>query len=176
MKVLALDVGTIETGYCIVDSETRKPLEFGKIDNYELLEKIRGHNIINGNYPFVYDVFVYEQFVSYGMPIGSTTLEAIKWNGRFIQANIDNLCRPIYNITRIEERRVICNSVKSGDTEVKHALIERFAPKDSNFGKGTKKNKGFFYGFSKDMWSAYAVATTYLDLLGTKDEKQISEF
>jgi hypothetical protein len=110
------------------------------------------------------------------MPIGSTTLEAIKWNGRFIQANIDNLCRPIYNITRIEERRVICNSVKSGDTEVKHALIERFAPKDSNFGKGTKKNKGFFYGFSKDMWSAYAVATTYLDLLGTKDEKQISEF
>jgi hypothetical protein len=45
MKVLALDVGTIETGYCVVDSETRKPLEFGKIDNYELLEKIRGHNI-----------------------------------------------------------------------------------------------------------------------------------
>jgi len=170
MKVLALDVGTTETGYCVVDSETRKPLEFGKIDNALLLDRLMGH------YPFDYDILVYEQFTSYGMPIGATTLEAIKWNGRFIQANIDNQCRPIYNITRIEERRVICNSVKSGDTEVKHALIERFAPKDSNFGKGTKKNKGFFYGFSKDMWSAYAVATTYLDLLGTKDEKQISEY
>ena len=170
MKVLALDVGTTETGYCVVDSETRKPIEFGKVDNKLLLDRIMGH------YPIDFDIFVYEQFVSYGMPIGATTLEAIKWNGRFIQANIDNQCRPIYNITRIEERRVICNSVKSGDTEVKHALIERFAPKDSNFGKGTKKNKGFFYGFSKDMWSAYAVATTYLDLLGTKDEKEISEF
>jgi hypothetical protein len=170
MKVLALDVGTIETGYCVVDSETRKPIEFGKVDNNLLLDRLMGH------YPFDYDILVYEQFVSYGMPIGATTLEAIKWNGRFIQANIDNQCRPIYNITRIEERRVICNSVKSGDTEVKHALIERFAPKDSNFGKGTKNNKGFFYGFSKDMWSAYAVATTYLDLLGTKDEKQKSEF
>lgn len=170
MKILALDVGTTETGYCVVDSETRKPLDFGKVDNSLLLDRLRGYD------PIDFDVFVYEQFVSYGMPVGSTTLESIKWNGRFIQANIDNQCRPVYNITRVEERRVICHSMKSGDMEVKHALIERFAPNDSNFGKGNKKNKGFFYGFSKDMWSAYAVATTYLDLLGTKDEKQISDF
>lgn len=168
MLILALDVGTTETGYAVVESESRKPLVFGKILNEDLLEAIE--------HKLTFDKMVYEQFVSYGMPVGSTTLESIKWNGRFIQKVKDLYPSvDIYNITRVEERKIICNSMKSGDMEVKHALIERFAPLTSNYGKGTKKNKGFFYGFSKDVWSAYAVATTYLDLIGTKDEKKVSD-
>ena len=52
MKVLALDVGTTETGYCVVDSETRKPLEFGKVDNDLLLDRLMGH------YPIDFDVLL----------------------------------------------------------------------------------------------------------------------
>ena len=34
----------------------------------------------------------------------------------------------------------------------------------SNYGKGTKKAPGWFYGFSGDMWQAYALGVTYIDL------------
>ena len=33
-----------------------------------------------------------------------------------------------------------------------------------NTTKGTKKNKGWFYGVSKDVWAAIAVGVTYHDL------------
>ena len=53
MEILCLDVGTKDSGFCLVDFETYKPLKFGKINNEELLSIVKNEN---------YDVLVYEEF------------------------------------------------------------------------------------------------------------------
>jgi hypothetical protein len=49
--------------------------------------------------------------------------------------------------------------MKAKDGNIRQALIDRFGV------VGTKKNQGWFYGFSGDIWSAYAVGITYKDKL-----------
>jgi hypothetical protein len=51
----------------------------------------------------------------------------------------------------------LCNSMKAKDSNIRQALIDRFGE------VGVKKAPGWFYGFKKDVWAAYAVGVTYLD-------------
>lgn len=147
MEILCLDVGTEESGYCIIDSNTYRPLKFGKISNTELLEIVKNEN---------YDEMVYEEFQSYGMPIGESTIKSITWNGRYIQSALDRN-KSVEHVYRKEEKMNLCGSMKAKDSNIRQALIDRFGI------VGTKKQKGWFYGFKKDIWAAYAVGTTYLD-------------
>lgn len=153
MEILCLDVGTKDSGFCLVDFETYKPLKFGKINNEELLSIVKNEN---------YDVLVYEEFQCYGMPIGSSTIISITWNGRYIQSALDRR-KDTKSILRREEKIEICGSMRAKDTNIRHALIDRFAKHDFNSGKGTKANPDWFYGFKADVWSAYAIAVTYID-------------
>lgn len=34
--IIAIDPGNTQSGYCVIDQRTLRPLEFGKIDNAEL--------------------------------------------------------------------------------------------------------------------------------------------
>ena len=44
MPIIAIDPGNVQSGYCVIDQKTLRPLEFGKIDNEELLEKLAQAN------------------------------------------------------------------------------------------------------------------------------------
>lgn len=92
-KILAIDVGTVDSGYAIMrfDKDDIKLLSFGKIANEALMQIIKN----NG-----YDQLVYEQFQSFGMAIGESTIESILWNGRLIQAAIDRGVRLIESTGR----------------------------------------------------------------------------
>ena len=147
MEILSLDVGTEESAYCLIDSSNYKPLKFGKIDNNELLEIVKTEN---------YDKMIYEEFQCYGMPIGVSTITSITWNGRYIQSALDRN-KPVEYIYRKEEKINLCGSMKAKDSNIRQALIDRFGE------VGTKNNQGFFYGFKKDIWAAFAVGCTYLD-------------
>lgn len=143
--ILAIDPGNIESAYCLIEEETYKPIEFGKIDNTLLLIKLGELN---------YDKLIIEMIASYGMPVGASVFETCVWIGRFIQKR---KCPDFEYIYRKEEKMNLCYSMKAKDSNIRQALIDRFGE------VGTKKNQGFFYGFKKDIWSAFAVGVTYLD-------------
>lgn len=143
--ILAIDPGNIESAYCLIDSKTYKPIEFGKIDNTLLLIKLK---------ELEYDKLIIEMIASYGMAVGASVFDTCVWIGRFIQAR---KCPDFEYIYRKEEKINLCNSMKAKDSNIRQALIDRFGD------VGVKKNPGFFYGFKKDIWAAFAVGTTWLD-------------
>ena len=71
MKIFAIDPGNIESAYCVIDEETYKPEEFGKIKNEILLNLIYSKlsNSVN------YYTMVIEMIASYGMPVGKEVFD-----------------------------------------------------------------------------------------------------
>ena len=95
---------------------------------------------------------------SYGMPVGATVFETCVWIGRFVQAVTErSKVEPIF-VYRKDEKMALCHSMKAKDGNIRQALIDRFGV------VGTKKNPGWFYGVSKDVWSAIAVGVTFYDM------------
>lgn len=156
--ILALDPGNKYTGYCLVSPEL-VPIRFGKELNDEVM---RESAEILSSLTFKPITVVIERVASYGMSVGSEVFQTCEWIGRFTQ----ELQRytTINYVYRKDEKLAICHSMKANDTTIKQALVDRFACGQSNHGKGTKKEPGFFYGFKADVWSAFAVAVTFHDL------------
>lgn len=162
MKVLAIDPGNIHSAYCVVNAETLRPLDFAKVPNEALREYIRDFRFEE------VDRAVIEMFQNFGMAVGKDVFETAVWIGRFAERLDRKLLTPTAFVYRKEEKLHICHDSRAKDTNVRHALIDRFCTHDFKSGKGTKANPDFFYGFKADCWSAYAVALTYIE---TKMEK-----
>ena len=158
-EILAIDPGNIFSGYVIADPETLKPLEFGILANEDLEALVYDRHGLGG--------IVIERIAGYGMPVGADVFETCEEFGRLqMLAEL----RHIYagHVYRKDEKLVICQSPKANDTNIRRALIDRFAQHDLKNGKGTKKDPDWFYGFSADMWAAYAVAVTWHDMHGSE--------
>lgn len=100
---------------------------------------------------------------SYGMSVGQSVFETCIWIGRFKEMAEQYNMNVTY-IYRKDEKMNLCHSMKAKDSNIVQALIDRFAPNTPNKGKGSKKEPGWFYGFKKDIWQAYAVGVTYYDM------------
>ena len=150
MKVLAIDPGNQQSAWCMIDGETLRPLFFDKEENQVVLTAVQH---------IPYDRIVIERVASYGMAVGRDVFETCEWVGRFTQAA---RVPPDY-VYRQEEKLHICGDSRAKDTNIRRALIDRFAQHDLKNGKGTKKNPDWFYGFSADVWAAYAVGITYIE-------------
>lgn len=126
MKIFAIDPGNIESAYCVIDEETYKPEEFGKLKNEILLNLIYSKlsNSVN------YYTMVIEMIASYGMPVGKEVFDTCVWIGRYIEA-YDKDYKYVY---RKDEKMNICHSMKAKDSNIRQALIDRFGP------VGTKRN------------------------------------
>ena len=158
MKVFAIDPGNEYSAYCIIDSETLKPLEFAKVPNCALYNLIRDRDFGKT------DQAVIEMIASYGMAVGKEVFETIFWIGRFYEVLEQKCAVSPQRLFRKEEKLHICHDSRANDSNIRQALIDRFAQHDLKNGKGTKKDPDWFYGFKADVWAAYAVAITFAEV------------
>ena len=153
-KVLAIDPGDVQSAYVIWDG--KNVIEKGKVENEELLNLIYSCEDIP---------MAMEMVASYGMPVGKTVFNTCVWIGRFIQAFDLIVSKNWEQIYRVDIKTHICHAASAKDSNVIQALVDRFGDTHNHgkYGKGTLKNKGFFYGFADDIWQAMAVAVYYYD-------------
>ena len=159
--ILAIDPGNMESGYVLVEhdgKEIRKVLDVGKIPNEKLGEKMAVDFPLTSN-------FAIEMVQGMGQTVGQEVFDTCVWIGRFWEialfAGVGIMDRQ--KVYRREEKLYLCGQLNAKDKNIRQALVDRYAPGQPNFGKGTKKNPSFFCGFSSDMWQAMAVAVTYFD-------------
>lgn len=147
--ILAIDPGNVESAYVLVCNDLSKIIEKGKIYNMDLLPIIR-QNVHKEH-------IAIEMIASYGMAVGQTVFDTCLWIGRYLEA-ADLSYQNIKLIYRKEVKMNLCGNTKAKDGNITQALKDRFGE------VGVKKNPGYFYGVSKDIWSAMGVAVTYHDL------------
>lgn len=152
MTLLAIDPGNKQSAYVVVNEELF-PVAFGKVPNSELLGWLPTHLV---------DRCVIEMVASYGMAVGADVFETCVWIGRFAQT-VEATGLDVQLIKRNAVKVHLCGSSRAKDGNITQALVDRFAPGQPNRGKGTKGDPGFFYGFSADVWQAYALAVFAAD-------------
>lgn len=153
--VLAIDPGNTQSAYCLVDAETMRPNVFGKVSNDEFLGLVRRES-------WNPDQVALEMVASYGMAVGADVFETCVWIGRFYQELVSEGFSPQL-IKRLPIKLHLCHSAKANDSNIRQALVDRFALGHPNHGKGTKADPGWFHGFAADVWAAYALAVYAAD-------------
>lgn len=153
MKILGIDPSNVHSAYCLVDTKDMHPIEFGIIDNQEMIKNIKRIKEECGENEIIH--FVIEGMQNQGMPVGNTVFDTVLLIGRFIEHAIFNSYDKIIMIYRRDEKLCICNNTRAKDSNIRQALINKYGE------VGIKKNQGFFYGFKKDCWAAFAVIETY---------------
>jgi hypothetical protein len=188
--ILGLDPSNKATAYCLIELPSLKPIAFGFMEADEMLNYVEKlPKEYNG-----YNVHLaIEGIENLGMTVGKTVFDTCMLVGRLLERGYlagrlneetliaedeDIFGEPIYDewivggdyykdiklIYRRQEKMNLCGTMCSKDKDIRQALIDRFARGVPNGGKGSKAEQGWFYGFRADIWSAYAVATTYYDL------------
>ena len=168
--LLAIDPGDEYSAFVFMDTETYEPLYFAKEKNNEAIKHMLNYvNENNGLAIANVKNVACEMIASYGMGVGAHVFWTCVEIGRFTTLLKQAGCKVDY-IYRKDEKMNICKSMKAKDSNIRIALIDRFARFDKKSGKGTKKNPDWFYGFSADCWAAYAVGVTWIDIKKGKYE------
>ena len=148
--ILAIDPGPVESAWTLIRPADCQPVEIAKYHNPDMLDMLRtldpDHTV------------AIEMIASYGMAVGADVFDTCVWIGRY-----DEAVRGAALVKRLDVKLHHCHSAKAKDSNVTQALIDRFAPSQPNRGKGTKTRPGWFHGFARDIWQAYALAVYVAD-------------
>lgn len=149
MKVLAVDPGPVQSAWVLWAGVG--PVErFGIGPNHELLrddfEMAFASRVI----------LLIERVACYGMPVGREVFDTVFFSGQLAQQFRRHA---VNRIERGQVKMQLCGTMRAKDSNIIQALKDRFGD------KGTKHTPGFFYGFSKDIWQAFALAVAWFDML-----------
>ncbi len=184
MRVFAIDPGSEQSAFVLYDAQAKHHCirDTGFCVGCQRLPApaVRDHGIVpNGEVLAVLnamaldqsvDACAVEMIVGYGMTAGRELFETCVFTGRVLERW--EFYRPANTIVRIPRREVkiaICDSHKAKDSEIRDALITRFGPgKEKAIGK--KATPGPLFGVKADEWAALAVAVTFAETIGKKQE------
>jgi hypothetical protein len=180
MIAYGIDPGTEYSGVVAYDTERRIVLEAGEISNKSLLAHLRDPD--TRIFHFRMDRLYIETIEPMGLPVGESTLETMRWVGRFQEAWERYSGLTAMLISRGDEKTILCGAAtfrdpKSRrrrsvtDAQIRQAIIDRFPA--AGGGKtpqvGTKSQPGPLYGVKGHAWSALAVVLTGLET--TKEQQ-----
>lgn len=150
--ILAIDPGSEQSAYCMLEPTTFRPMVFDKVDNADLKEII-----LDPYYQAKISHCVIERVESYGMGVGRTIFDTCIWTGRFLET-AETAGIPTGLLPRRDVKMHLCGRTAAKDSNILAALKERFGE------KGTKAAPGWFYGFRADIWQAYALGVAWMEL------------
>ncbi|MDD5511094.1 MAG: hypothetical protein PHI12_09835 [Dehalococcoidales bacterium] len=175
--IIGIDPGTEKSGMIAVGPDIGGGIASiyggGEYANRVLLQMLRGRLAVSETGGWSVDRVFIETIEPMGLAVGKSTLETMRWVGRFEEAS--DLCHGgcVHLVSRLDERITLCGAAtyknpKTGksktvsDPQIRAALIQRFPA--TGGGKvpqiGTKAKPGPLYGISGHMWSALAVVVT----------------
>lgn len=146
--VLAIDPGPTRSAWLVLGPEGVR--SFAHVENEHILAFLRA------GLSSEVGTVVIEKVESFGMAVGAEVFETVYWSGRFAEAAHP---LPVHRIGRKAVKLHLCQSMRAKDANIRQALIDRYGPDAI----GKKANPGPLYGISGDVWSALAVAVTYID-------------
>lgn len=156
MRILAIDPGDEKSAMLIYDSDNKKIIFKVIAANWECERLILFNKYLQG----VRNVYcVIEMPECFGMPVGKNVLNTCRQVGRF-ESIAEKLHFKTHLIYRHEIKTHLCNNMRAKDSNVRQALIDKFGGKQAI---GKKNSPGVLYGISKDLWSALAIAITYIE-------------
>ena len=152
MKICAIDPGPEKSAYIIFDVIRNEITGKEITPNYNLLFKLREEG---------FSRIAIEMVASYGMPVGREVFETCVWIGRFVQV-ASFVGYPVILIYRKDVKMALCGNMRAKDANIRQALLDLL---------GKEKTKGVH----KDMWSALAVAMTYVQTHKAEEACKITE-
>lgn len=158
MRVLAIDPGTEQSGWCVYDGEN--VLQFGVDLNEDLEHKMRSLHI-SATHATI------ERVRSYGKAVGMDVFETVYWTGRFA-ALWDRQSETVMSrVFRADIKKHICMSAASKDPEVRQAVIDLFPRTGGGVVPqiGIKKQPGPLYGITSHVWAALALAIYWWEVI-----------
>jgi hypothetical protein len=166
MRLVALDPGTTETGYVVINGTAI--VEAGVRENEDLRK-------------FLYEIAVnhhcaIEMVASYGMAVGREVFETCVWIGRFYEVFASQRIKPAL-VYRKDVKLHLCGTSKAKDLNVRRAILDLYPSfgGGANPQIGTKGHPGPLYGVKSHAIAALAVALTYAHKAGVNIIPRIGE-
>ena len=150
MNLLAIDPGSDQSAWVLLNTETREVLDSGIEGNLDMVDSLVATMT-------EMDHMAIEYIYRRGMPLMQQAIDTVWWCGRFVQAWGSDA----YSLMdRRDVKWCICRDQRAKDANIRAALVDMYGGKEKGIGR--KASPGPLYGLKADMWSALAIGITWI--------------